>query len=95
MMHSNSGVDTDVSNSIWEVDIVSGPMINYRLGKMTHREYEAEASKYWRQDVARQEMPILAKRSRRSPERSASALHRVWCATAQVGLSPAGCQTVE
>jgi len=73
---------------------MSGPMINYRLGKMTHREYEAEASKFWLQDRAREEELVPAKRSGRLLERSAGALHRVWCATARVGLSPASCQPV-
>lgn len=32
-----------------------GPITNYELGKMTHREYEAEASRYWGQEVSSEE----------------------------------------
>jgi hypothetical protein len=34
-----------------------GPITNYELGKMTHREYEAEASRYWGQDATGEEKP--------------------------------------
>jgi hypothetical protein len=30
---------------------MSGPITNFELGKMQHREYEAEASRYWGQDA--------------------------------------------
>ena len=30
---------------------MSGPMTNFELGKMLHREYEAEASRYWGQNT--------------------------------------------
>ena len=40
---------------------MSGPITNFELGKMQHREYEAEASKYWGQDVTSEEKPGLAK----------------------------------
>lgn len=30
---------------------MSGPITNYELGKSIHREYEAQASRYWRQDL--------------------------------------------
>ena len=30
-----------------------GPITNYELGKRLHREYEAEASRYWGQNVTR------------------------------------------
>jgi hypothetical protein len=36
-------------------------MTNYELGKIMHREYEAEASRYWGQDVTSEEKPSLAK----------------------------------
>lgn len=70
---------------------MSGPMTNYKLGKMTHREYEAEASKYWGQDLAREEEPGPARPFDHLLSRSANGLRRVWCSTARVGLSPAGC----
>jgi len=90
-MRLNQGAHIAVLKSIPEVDIMSGPMINYRLGKMTHCEYEAEASRSWRQDRAREEELVPAKRFGRLLERGAGTLHRVWCATAWVGLSPEGC----
>ena len=34
---------------------MSGPITNFELGKMQHREYEAEASRYWRQHLAMQD----------------------------------------
>ena len=40
---------------------MSGPMTNFELGKMQHREYEAEASRYWGQEVTSKEKPGLAK----------------------------------
>jgi hypothetical protein len=94
-MHLNLGAHIGVLKSISEVNIMSGPITNYKLGKMTHREYEAKASEYWRQHLAGEDESIPAKRSGRLLERSASGLHRVWCATARVGLSPAGCQAIE
>jgi hypothetical protein len=32
---------------------MSGPITNYELGKMKHREYEREASRYWGQNASR------------------------------------------
>lgn len=34
---------------------MNSPISNFELGKMTHREYEAEASRYWGQAVADEE----------------------------------------
>ncbi len=34
---------------------MNSPISNFELGKMTHREYEAEASRYWRQSVTDEE----------------------------------------
>ena len=34
---------------------MSGPITNYELGKMQHREYEAQASRYWGQYIAKQD----------------------------------------
>ena len=36
---------------------MSGPMTNYELGKIMHREYEAEASRYWGQEVTSEDKP--------------------------------------
>jgi hypothetical protein len=36
---------------------IMGPITNYELGKMTHREYEAEASRYWGREVISEEKP--------------------------------------
>lgn len=30
---------------------MSGPITHYELGKSLHREYEAQASRYWGQDL--------------------------------------------
>jgi hypothetical protein len=38
-----------------------GPITNYELGKMQHREYEAEASRYWGQ-ATRDDRPGLSKK---------------------------------
>ena len=40
---------------------MNGPITNYELGKIMHREYEAEASRYWGQDVTSEEKPALTK----------------------------------
>jgi len=37
---------------------MSGAIINYELGKSTHREYEAQFSRYWGQEVVRNQEPI-------------------------------------
>jgi hypothetical protein len=34
---------------------MSGPITNYELGKMLHREYQAEASRYWGQNTTANE----------------------------------------
>ena len=36
---------------------MNGPMTNYELGKIMHREYEAEASRYWGQDMTSEDKP--------------------------------------
>jgi hypothetical protein len=46
-----------------EADIM-GPITNYELGKMTHREYEAEASRYWGQETNGDDKPRLSKKHR-------------------------------
>lgn len=38
---------------------MSGPITNYELGKSLHREYEAQASRYWGQDLAGDRESIL------------------------------------
>lgn len=38
-----------------------GPITNYELGKMLHREYEAEASRYWGQGMTSEEKSGPAK----------------------------------
>ena len=43
---------------------MNGPISNYELGKMTHREYEAEASLYWRQDMTGEQKPARANTTR-------------------------------
>jgi hypothetical protein len=92
LMHLDRRAAIGDLKTISEVDIMSGPMINYRLGKMTHREYEAEASRRRSQDRPREDETRSAHRFKIGLKRSASGLRRVWCATGRVGLSPAGCQ---
>jgi hypothetical protein len=41
-----------------------GPITNYELGKITHREYEAEASRYWGQESINEEKPGQTKASK-------------------------------
>lgn len=41
-----------------------GPITNYELGKMTHREYEAQASRNWGQDVTSEGEPGQRKLSK-------------------------------
>jgi hypothetical protein len=36
---------------------MDSPMTNFELGKMQHREYEAQASRYWGQMVTSKESP--------------------------------------
>jgi hypothetical protein len=73
---------------------MGGPMSDYRLGRIFHREYEAEVSCYWGRDLAHEERLSLIKRAKRLLGRADHWLHRVRCATARVGLSPDGCQAV-
>ena len=40
---------------------MSGPITNFELGKMQHREYEAQASKFWGQNVTKDGKPALTK----------------------------------
>ena len=40
---------------------MSGPITNHELGKMQHREYEAQASRYWGQNVTKVDQPTWSK----------------------------------
>ena len=40
---------------------MNGPITNFELGKMQHREYEAQASKSWGQEVTQDDKPALLK----------------------------------
>ena len=40
---------------------MSGPITNFELGKMQHREYEAEASRYWGQQATSEGKPAQRK----------------------------------
>ena len=68
-----------------------GPILNYRLGKMMHEEYEAEVSRYWRWPPGDEREPGLAERLRRLVGQRTTGLDRAWCATTRVGPSPAVC----
>ncbi|HMR65701.1 MAG TPA: hypothetical protein PKE64_16965 [Anaerolineae bacterium] len=43
---------------------MNGPISNFELAKMMHREYEAEASRFWGQDVTGEEKPARGKVNR-------------------------------
>jgi len=40
---------------------MSGPITNFELGKMKHREYEAQASRFWGQNVTKSDQPARSK----------------------------------
>ena len=40
---------------------MNGPITNFELGKMQHREYEAQASNYWGQRVIKEDKPTFSK----------------------------------
>ena len=40
---------------------MSGPITNFEQGKMQHREYEAQASRYWGQNVTKHDKPTWSK----------------------------------
>jgi hypothetical protein len=69
-----------------------GPILNYRLGRMTHEEYEAEASRYWGRNPGDEGESSLAERIRLLFNRSPEGRDRPWCATRWASLSPAGCR---
>lgn len=43
---------------------MNGPITNFELGRMQHREYEAEVSPYWGQAEARDDKPGLSKKTK-------------------------------
>ena len=69
-----------------------GPILNYRLGKMTHWEYEARASRVWTRDLEDEGEGSLAERIRRLFQRSTAGLDRAWCTATVAGPSLAGCE---
>jgi hypothetical protein len=73
---------------------MGGPMSDYRLGRIFHREYEAEVSCYWGRNLGRQKGPGLGKRLQRFLGRIGVGLDRVSCAAIGKGLelSPDGCE---
>jgi hypothetical protein len=73
---------------------MGGPMSNEMLGKMLHRQYEAEASRYWGWRGRRKREASVAERVKPALEWARAGLSRAWCATASLGLSPAGCSSV-
>jgi len=67
---------------------MDGPILNYRLGKMTHREYEAEASRYWGRDRGDRGQKSLAERISRLFKRSIESLELPGCTPTSVGPIP-------
>lgn len=41
---------------------MSGPITNFELGKMQHREYELEASRYWGQGASDRDQRTLSRK---------------------------------
>jgi|GEM_PF-5369616 len=70
---------------------MGGPMSDYRLGKIFHREYEAEVSCYWGQDLGRERRASVSDNVSSLLARSGEAFHRARCATTRLGLSPGRC----
>lgn len=71
---------------------MGGPLSNYRLGKIVHREYEAGASRYWGQDIGRGGESGLVEKAALVLGWSGEGLQRLWCSVTQLGVSPEGCQ---
>ena len=71
-----------------------GPMLNYKLGKITHEEYEVEASQYWRRNEGQAERMSLAERVQLALGQAVEAVNRARCAAPWTGLSPARCGPV-
>jgi len=40
---------------------MSGPITNFELGKMQHREYKVQASRLWGQNVTNDDQPAFSK----------------------------------
>lgn len=71
---------------------MGGPMSDYRLGKIFHREFEAQVSCYWGIDLRPQSGSPVTERIGFLLGRGRGSLRRLWCSTAALGLSPGGCQ---
>jgi hypothetical protein len=73
-----------------------GPILNHRLAKMRHLEYEAEASRSWHQDPGGEGEARLADRITLLLDRSTEAfdLKRGRCAPTWANLSRQRCRTV-
>ena len=71
---------------------MGGPMSDYRLGKTRHHEYEAEASRYWGQDLGRTEGSGLVEKATLLLRWSGKGLQRLRCAATRMGVFPQGCQ---
>ncbi len=72
---------------------MGGPMSDYRLGKIMHREYEAEASQYWGQGLGQTEGSNLAERVDLVLSWSGEGLRRLRCSATWLGVWAHGCES--
>lgn len=72
---------------------MGGPMSDYRLGKMMHREYEAQASRYWGQGFSQKEQSSLEERVGLILSRSHKGLRRLLCSVTWLGVSAHRCES--
>lgn len=73
---------------------MGGPMSDYRLGKIRHREYEAQASQYWGHNLARREQSSLAEEVTLVLGWSGEGLHRLRCSATRIGVPVRGCRGI-
>ncbi len=74
---------------------MGGPMSDYRLAKIFHREHEAYASQYWGRGVEREPPSRVPLKARRVLEHDGLGLGRLLCAVTRVGVSLNGCEATE
>lgn len=72
---------------------MGGPMSDYRLGEIIHREYEAQASQYWGQGLGQKEGSNLRERVGLVLRWGGEGLRRLRCSATWLGVSTHGCET--
>lgn len=71
---------------------MGGPMSDYRLGRIFHREYETQVSCYWGRELGPEKGFSLAKQAKELLDRAGDGLRRVRCSVTRVGLSSDRCE---